>query len=524
IMPWRKGVLISAAPDILYAEDTNGDGVAEKTEILYSGFGTGNQQHRVNGFEWGLDNWIYLANGSSGGKIGVKGGGKQVDIRGRDIRIQPDKLSVEAVAGQSQFGRFQDNWGNWFGCNNPNPIFHFVLADHYLRRNPHLAAPASLRDILDGNRLVYPLAPVISHCDTRIRPIGAPTIFTSANSTTLYRDDLFGPSFSNITFTSEPVYNLVHRRRLIPDGVTFRSQRLESEPATEFMRSSDPWFRPTRLKIGPDGALYVADMVREVIEHPEWIDDETEKQIDVRAGHEFGRIYRVLPVGLKPRQPVRLDQLDTAGLVATLESPSGWQRDMAQRMLIWQNNPEAPGKLEIMAADGVQPLARLHALCTLDGLNKLKMETISIALSDDHAGIRRHALRLAEPYLNNKDRTFFSQLQLLCKDPDPHVVMQAGYSAAHLDPPLAGQILGHLAIRHADDPYISAAVLSSLNQANVNETLKVALGMDGQEPTSGIVGFLSTAAVICSDDSLADILQYISQSIDGRFEDWQPTA
>ena len=162
---------------------------------------------------------------------------------------------------------------------------------------------------------------------------------TSANSPTPYRDDLFGPHFATSLFVSEPVHNLVHRMVLEPDGATYRGVRAPGEADREFLASTDNWFRPTQLKTGPDGALWVADMYRAVIEHPEWIPADVQKTIDLRAGSQEGRIYRVFPVDRRPRPIPRLDRLDTAGLVAALDSPNGWQRDTAQRLLMHKNDP-----------------------------------------------------------------------------------------------------------------------------------------------------------------------------------------
>ena len=122
VMPWRKGVLVTAAPDLLYAEDRDGDGKADHREALYTGFNQGNPQHRINGLRWGLDNWIYMANGDSGGEVESMKTGKVVNINNRDVRVRPDTGEIEAVAGQAQFGREQDDWGNWFGNNNSNPL------------------------------------------------------------------------------------------------------------------------------------------------------------------------------------------------------------------------------------------------------------------------------------------------------------------------------------------------------------------------------------------------------------------
>ena len=110
-----------------------------------------------------------------------------------------------------------------------------------------------------------------------------------------------------------------------PRGSDSQAGVLAREQNTEFIRSNDPWFRPTALHVGPDGAVYVADMYREVIEHPEWIHDELERQIDVRAGEDRGRIYRIAPVGATRRPSPRLHALNTIALVAALDSPSGWQ-------------------------------------------------------------------------------------------------------------------------------------------------------------------------------------------------------
>ena len=140
VFPYGKGVLVTCAPDIFYAE-VGKDGKAAKKEVLFTGFKEGNQQHRVNGLTWGIDNWIYGANGDSGGVIKSIKTGKTVDIRGRDFRLKVESGEFEAQSGGSQFGRCRDDWGNWFGNNNSNPMYHYVLDDHYLKRNPHVLYP-----------------------------------------------------------------------------------------------------------------------------------------------------------------------------------------------------------------------------------------------------------------------------------------------------------------------------------------------------------------------------------------------
>ena len=141
VMPWRQGVLVACAPDIFFAEDRDGDGRADHREVLFTGFGQGNQQHRLNGFELGLDGWIYGANGDSDGRVRSVKTGKTTSISGRDFRFRPDTGEFEAESGRTQFGRHRDDWGHWFGNNNPNWGWHYVLANHDTRRNPRMPRP-----------------------------------------------------------------------------------------------------------------------------------------------------------------------------------------------------------------------------------------------------------------------------------------------------------------------------------------------------------------------------------------------
>ncbi len=336
VMPWRNGVLVACTPDIFYAEDRDGDGKADHREVLFTGFVQGNQQHRLNGFEMGLDGWIYGANGDSGGNVRSLKTGRTTSISGRDFRFRPDTGEFEAESGQTQFGRHRDDWGHWFGNNNPNWGWHYVLANQDVRRNPYLCCLPTRRK--RSSRTLGRIPSAERSLGSTTRPANH---VTSANSLIPYRDELFGPVFAGSVFVSEPVHNLVHRIVLEPDGVSFRGRRGPNESGREFLASSDNWFRPTMLKIGPDGSLWIADMYRYVIEHPEWIPDDWEARLDLRAGSEQGRIYRVYPIDEKPRAIPRLDRLDTAGLVAALDSPSGWQRDTVQRLLLHRRDPAA---------------------------------------------------------------------------------------------------------------------------------------------------------------------------------------
>ncbi len=463
LMPWSKGVLIAAAPDILYAEDTDGDGKADVRKVLFTGFTEGNQQHRINGFEWGLDGWIYAANGDSGGRVKSFATGKVVDIRGRDIRFKPGTGELETVSAQTQFGRRRDDWGNWFGNNNPTWLWHVTVPEHYLRRNPQLAV-RSVRKVLAN----YPES-------TRVFPASAPMVrpnqpwsinhVTSGCSPTPYRDDLFGTDFATTVFASEPVHNSVHREVLERDGSGFSSRRAKDEEQSEFLSSTDNWFRPVTLKTGPDGALYVADMYRFVLEHPEWISPEMQARVDVRAGADKGRIYRVVPEGKPRRRIPNLAAMTSPRLVEAMNSPSGWQRDTAQRLLFDLAATNEVSSVAKLLGLTHAPQVRVQALGTLGLFKAVTPDTITAALADPHPAVRAEALRQGEVF-GGKSDAVLEALKQSAADSDASVRLQAAFSlgawpAAQIEP-----TLGELAARGDADETLKVAIMSSLPPGN----------------------------------------------------------
>jgi putative membrane-bound dehydrogenase-like protein len=504
VTPWKKGVLITAAPDIFYAEDTNGDGHADVREVLFTGFGEGNQQHRLNGLVMGLDNWFYGGNGHSNGVIKSIKTGQSIDIRNRDFRIRPETGEIETATGPTQFGRNRDDWDNWFGNDNSHPFYQFALEDHYLRRNPHVAAPAGRMEVPDvpGPSPVFP----ISRTLTRFNDFSMANHFTSANSSMIYRDDLFGPAFSNSFFVSEPVHNLVSRQVMRVEGTRFHSSRAADEQDREFLASSDNWFRPTMLRTGPDGALWIADMYRLVIEHPQWIPKEWQEKLDLRAGHDMGRIYRVWPVGVKPRAMPRLDKMTGEQLAAAIDSPSGWQRDTAQQLLVERQDKSAVKALEKLTRFCPRPEARVQALCTLDGLKAAHPDLILATLKDPHPGVRRHAVRLCEPLMNRHPDIVAKTVASLAADPDSFVRLQVAYTLGEWKDAAAGDALAKLLVGSADDAILQTAAMSSLKPENLAAVLK-AIGSDpAAVPSPTLVAALTRMALAVKDLQAVSVL------------------
>lgn len=514
---WRNGVLVCAAPDILFAEDTDGDGRADRTKKRFSGFATHNYQARVNSLEYGLDGWVYGSCGLFGGEITSFAGGKPLSLGRRDFRINPDTGAVEPVAGNTQQGRARNDWGNWFGCTNSNLLQHYPLTDHYLRRNPHVAPPSPVRGIVSGPdpRRLFPIAETV-----RFKLTGPPNRVTAACGLGIYRDDRLGPEYTGNAFTCEPVNNLVHRRVLKADGVSFTATRAADEEASEFLASTDQWFRPVQVRTGPDGGLWVVDMYRYVIEHPTWIPPETLADLDVRAGADLGRIYRVVPRERSPRTPARLDQMSSEQLALALDSPNGWQRDMAQQFLLWRNDRESIDTLRKLAADCPRPETRLHALYTLSGLDALQPSTIAHGLADGHAGIRRHALRLSEQFLNQSPDVAQAVLRLL-DDPHPQIQLQLAYTLGEWSDPRAAQGLARLVTQKSADVYLTAAVFSSLDRDNVAAVVDFVLEQDRSTRVSSdlLNRLFAQLAIQSSDVAVQSLLLALLESSENLADD-----
>lgn len=389
VLPTSAGVLVTAAPHILLLVDRDDDGRADERHVVFSGFAEGNQQLRVNGLVWGLDNWIYGANGRSDGEVRLANG-VQINLRGRDFRFTPDFARFESLPGQSQFGNARDDWGNRFLSWNTVVIRQAMFDDATLAGNPRLSVRA-VRDLADpaDPGQVYPRSP-------------RPTTFNAERTDyynalaglTVYRGPALGPAYAGNVFVGESLSNLVHRRVLEPDGPTFVSRR--AEVGREFLACEDPWFHPVFLATGPDGCLYVADFYRRWVEHPQFVADEVKRsQVDWREGAGHGRIWRIrrrdyLPPPMKP-----LDQLPSDSLLALLADRNGWVRDTAQRLLVERNDATAWPALRTMLRDGPVAVARLHALYILASTSALTAADLTAALADEHPQVRRHAVRLA---------------------------------------------------------------------------------------------------------------------------------
>ncbi|MEI7922446.1 MAG: PVC-type heme-binding CxxCH protein [Planctomycetota bacterium] len=447
VLPYKGGILVTSAPNLLFLKDTDGDGRSDLREVVLTGFGEGNQQLRVNSPTWGLDNWVYLANGRSGGAIRRPADpiAKAVSITRNDIRLRPSTGQFEPITGFSQFGLPRDDWGNRFPSWNTVPIRHAVTEI----RGPNTGQVADILNLDDGGRL-YSLAPSQKRFNAE-----SVAFFNATCGPVINRDRQLGPAYQGHAFLCEPLSSLVHHRELVPDGPTFHARRVEQ--GREFLASANPWFRPVNLANGPDGALYLVDFCRAWVEHPAFVPEKLRNSVDFRQGHQKGRIWRIQARSNPEKNTTPPPgKLTTNDLVALLEHPNSWYRDTAQRLIVERQESAAIAPLRLLAKNSRQPLAIIQALWALSGLNALENDSIHQALLSNNQHIREQAVKLSMAELPE----FQNQLATLASDPSIRVRLQVAISLSAIDSPIAIRSLGKIASTDADSPYISPIILT----------------------------------------------------------------
>jgi putative membrane-bound dehydrogenase-like protein len=519
ITVWRNGVLICAAPDILYAEASSGSGKANIVKKLYSGFGTHNFQARVNSLEYGLDGWVHGSCGLFGGQI-KSFNGKTYALGNRDFRIKPDTGELEPATGQTQQGRVRDDFDHWFGCDNTELAVHYPLPDHYLRRNAYLKPPS--------NRIFLPTGENANRLLTLKSQVqlfelsGPPGWPTAACGLGVYRDNLLGKDLSGNLFTCEAVNLLVHRLQLKAQSATFQGERASDEVNHEFLASGDNWFRPVQMRTGPDGCIWIVDMHRLVIEHPIWIPPADLAKLDLRAGSTMGRIYRVRPANGEIRSMPKLNQMNDVQLAEAMNTPNGTQRDLAMMQLLWKSTAKDAECLAKLLASPL-PEVRVQALATMAQLKLLNAATLKQVIADSHPDVRKTAWRLAEghQYLNDLVKTINWKADVLARESIP-TLMQMAWAIGSNDDAGAGTILADILLTHPEDVYLQAAVLSALRPEHQSAFLNsITKAANKNLVSSAFMKQLAPVLVQGKDDRVANILQHLASPGEKGYANWQ---
>ncbi len=477
VLPWKGGLLVAAAPNIMYFKDTDGDGKADQKDILFTGFFTGNEEAQITNLRFGIDNWIYANNNGQAGEVSFtkEPDAPKLKMSGADFRFRLDRNQFELATGPGQFGLAIDDWGHRYFTNNTIHIRQVVAPRRYLARNPYLA-PAlktAIFNISDHDLLMYQKSETPHWRQVRTdrrnkeyqenkldRVEYARDHFTGASGGTFYGGDALPEQYYGNIFTGDVSGNLVHRDILTESGDAphMIAKRGAQEKDREFLASTDTWFRPAGLSVGPDGHLYVIDMYRQHIETPLSIPADLQTDMDFDAGNTMGRIYRIVPqssTGVKWEKP-NLKDATTEQLVNTLSHKNKWWRTTAQRLLLERQDKTVIPQVKQLFAQSNDPRTRLHALYVLEGMDALDAATVKAALKDPAAGVRENAAILAERF-----PACLSDLQRLTEDSSLRVSYQATLSLGEFKDKNIIPWLAKTILVHGQSKWFRAAVLSS---------------------------------------------------------------
>lgn len=414
VLPLDERVLINVTDtnDIFTYRDTNGDGVSdEKTNFFEGGPRGGNLEHQPSGLVMGMDNWIYTA--------------------GNAYRLRWDNgksIKESCASNGGQWGLAQDNQGKMWFSNGGGERGFLNYQTHIQYAGVNLPDQNS-KEFME----VWPLVPIpdVQGGTGRFRP-DAKTLnhFTASCGHTIFRGDRLPADMLGDAFIPEPVGRLIRRAKVdVKEGATYLSNPYEKDKS-EFIRSTDPNFRPVNMTTGPDGCLYIVDMYRGIIQEGNWVREGSylrkvvqQYSLDKNAGR--GRIWRLVHKDFKPGPQPRMLEETPAQLVAHLEHPNGWWRDTAQKLLVLKGDASVVPALKEMAKTHANYLTRMHALWTLEGLGALDAEFVRERLKDSNSYVRAAAIRVSEGLITKGDKTLADDIAPLAKDSDAIVALQS---------------------------------------------------------------------------------------------------
>lgn len=357
--------LVLSPPDLFIAHDDDNDGACDRTvSVMKDLGGIENPEHAPNGLLRGLDNWIEFS---------------QHD---KAFRVRADAIDTRTVPLHGQWGISKDDLGRVFYVPNSDALRADLLPKHYFARNRQQSREGVIYELVQPDPTVWPIRPTIGvnrgYMANILRPDGRLATHTAACAPLIYREHAFGPDFLGNAFVCEPAAYLVKRHTLEDQGGVIIAHH--ATPGREFLASLDERFRPVNSCAGPDGSIYLADMYRGVIQHKTYLTDYLKgyiKEHNLETPLNCGRIWRIRRdprAARDPRQvtphpaPIQFSTLSTPQVASYLESPDGWWRDTAQSVLVDRADAQADAEARRVFEQSSNPLARLHALWTLEGI------------------------------------------------------------------------------------------------------------------------------------------------------------
>lgn len=458
ILPMPDGILIGAPPELAFYRDTDGDGKADHKEVLATDYGVkvdplrphlANPERAPNSLFWAFDNWIYST------------------AYTKRFRYVDGQWQSGTTSFRGQWGLAQDDRGYLYHGSNSDHIRVDIIHSSYLARNPNYPSLAGTNVNAAADQNVWP-SRVTPGINRGYRPEmlrdGRLKDFTAAGGQWIYGGDLL-PDLRGNYFIPDPAAHLVRRSALNYQNGTVRAKNVYE--GQEFLTSTDERFRPVNVTTGPDGALYIVDFYRGIIQHRISLTSYLRNQIkdrDLDKHLHRGRIYRIVPTDKATGVSTKASTPTTEQWVGHLSHPNHWWREQAQRLLVTRANPSTIPTIRRVAIEGNR-MARVHALWTLEGMGKdaLDITTLTAALTSEDPVLRIHAARIAEPILKGENRErILPFLQKLVENGSPDVQLQAMLSMGELKDPEWDYKLAQVVLNHPGNSYLLDAFLSGL--------------------------------------------------------------
>ncbi|GAB2785830.1 hypothetical protein GCM10027275_32790 [Rhabdobacter roseus] len=490
----KGGALVAENHALWLTQDLDGDLMADRKVLLDATYARiGSPEHTDNGLLRNVDNWYYSAKSR---------------LR---YRLQNGQWVRDSTEARGQWGISHDEQGRLFYNYNWSQLHADLVPPNYLFRNKHHLPSTGIDHGLTIDRKVFPIRPNPAvnrgYIPGTLDAEGKLLEFTAACSPLVFQSTLFPQAYRGNVFVCEPAGNLIKRNVVKEVGIEL--QAYDPNPGREFMASTDERFRPVHTAVGPDGALYVADMYRGLIQHGSYVTPYLREQTLQRQlvlPIQRGRIWRIVPEGWVPTRAPRLSQASTPALVERLAHADGWHRNTAQRLLVERNDPAVGGTLRKVVQSGSSELGRFHALWTLEGLGWLEPELLFGLLTDRSVLLQTTALRLLENPARHDPATRIrleEKMLTLAQRASARQALQLALSAQVLSPEAATTILIKLVTDHGELPLIRDAVLSSLEHREFSllQTIWTAKAWETADPAKEIFLEMLTAAIMKKGDS-----------------------
>lgn len=452
------GALIAENGALWMTQDINGDLKADtKTMVDAKYMGNGLPEHAPNGLWRSMDNWYYNAKSR---------------VRYRLATGKPNEARWErdSTEFRGQWGISHDDKGRLIYNYNWSQLHGDLVPPNYLSRNKNHKSTTGIDYGLTLDRRVYPIRPTPAvnrgYIPGTLDKEGRLQEFTAACSPLFYRGTALPAAYHGNIFVCEPAGNLIKRNVVEEKGLLVAAH--DPHPGTEFLASTDERFRPVHQATGPDGALYVADMYRGLIQHEAYVTPYLKEQTLARGLEKpinRGRIWRIVPENWQAQKPKKLSEASAEALVAELSNPDGWYRDMAQRLLVERNDKRIGKALIDVATKSKDSLGRFHALWTLDGLKLTTPDLLLPLVTDPASLVSSTAIRLLEPFAKadkSVRATLGEQLLKSWQKATVQQQLQMALSANVLDQNVAQQVLSGIVDQQGTSPLMRDAVLSSL--------------------------------------------------------------